>query len=206
MAQQQGQKAITAPVVMIKALIFHFPCQYPSHLTCHQYPNHPTCTLTCLPQFTCRPNFSHKMYLSLHHHPCPWTDLTTLILTTMFHYHLHRQYQPSLMMTGLSPDQLLLQGVSELILLSPDPHHQLLLQLLQETNTSRPYAGSLPTYSVYPFPCILLLEPPPVWMPMPPCYVLTLPLGRGSQLGLGPRDNRQEQNGLLDPGSGPKDR
>ena len=38
------------------------------------------------------------------------------------------------------------------------------------------------------------------------CYALTLPLGRGSQLGLGPRDNGQEQNGLPDPGSGPKDR
>ena len=38
------------------------------------------------------------------------------------------------------------------------------------------------------------------------CYALTLPLGRGSQLGLGPRDNRQERNGLPDPGSGPKDR
>ena len=33
------------------------------------------------------------------------------------------------------------------------------------------------------------------------CYTLTLPLGRGSQLGLGPRDNGQEWNGLLDPGS-----
>ena len=38
------------------------------------------------------------------------------------------------------------------------------------------------------------------------CYALTLPLGRGSQLGLGPRDNGQERNGLPDPGSGPKDR
>ena len=89
----------------------------------------------------------------------------------MFHYRLHRQYQPSLMMTGPSPDQLLLQGVPELTLLSPDPHHQLLLQLLQETSTSRPYAGSSPTYSVYPFPCILLLEPPPVWMPTPPAPI-----------------------------------
>ena len=89
----------------------------------------------------------------------------------MFHYHLHHQYQPSLMMTGPSPDQLLLQGVLELMLLSPDPHHQLLLQLLQETSTSRPYTASLPTYSVYPFPCILLLEPPPVWMPMPPAPI-----------------------------------
>ena len=89
----------------------------------------------------------------------------------MFHYRLHRQYQPSLMMTGPSPDQLLLQGVPELMLLSPDPHHQLLLQLLQETSTSRPYAASLPTYSVYPFPCILLLEPPPVWTPMPPAPI-----------------------------------
>ena len=89
----------------------------------------------------------------------------------MFHYRLHRQYQPSLMMTGPSPDQLLLQGVPELTLLPPDPHHQLLLQLLQETSTSRPYAGSLPTYSVYPFPCILLLEPPPVWTPMPPAPI-----------------------------------
>ena len=74
-------------------------------------------------------------------------------------------------MTGPSPDQLLLQGVPELMLLPPDPHHQLLLQLLQETSTSRPYAGSLPTYSVYPFPCILLLEPPPVWMPTPPAPI-----------------------------------
>ena len=72
------------------------------------------------------------------------------------------------MMTGPSPDQLLLQGVLELMLLSPDPHHQLLLQLLQETSTSRPYMASSPAYSVYPFPCILLLEPPPVWTPMPP--------------------------------------
>ena len=39
-----------------------------------------------------------------------------------------------------------------------------------------------------------------------PCYALTLPLGRGSQLGLGPRDNGQERNGLPDPGRGPKDR
>ena len=38
------------------------------------------------------------------------------------------------------------------------------------------------------------------------CYALTLPLGRGSQLGLGPRDNGQERNGLPDPGRGPKDR
>ena len=38
------------------------------------------------------------------------------------------------------------------------------------------------------------------------CYALTLPLGRGSQLGLGPRDNGQERNGLPDLGSGPKDR
>ena len=74
-------------------------------------------------------------------------------------------------MTGPSPDQLLLHGVPELMLLSPDPHHQLLSQLLQETNTSRPYAGNLPTYSVYPFPCILLLEPPPVWTPMPPAPI-----------------------------------
>ena len=57
------------------------------------------------------------------------------------------------------------------MLLSPDPHHQLLLQLLQETSTSRPYAASSPTYSVYPFPCILLLEPPPVWTPMPPAPI-----------------------------------
>ena len=85
----------------------------------------------------------------------------------MFHYCLHCQHQPSLMMTGLSPDQLLLQGVPEVMLLSPDLHHQLLLQLLQETSTSRPYVASLPTYLVYPFPCILLLEPPPVWMPTP---------------------------------------
>ena len=75
------------------------------------------------------------------------------------------------MMTGQSPDLLLLQGVPELMLLSPDPHHQLLLQLVQETSTSRPYEGSLPTYSVYPFPCILLLEPPPVWTPMPPAPI-----------------------------------
>ena len=75
------------------------------------------------------------------------------------------------MMTGPSPDQLLLQGVPELMLLSPDLHHQLLLQLLQETNTSRPYEGSLPTYLVYPFPCILLLKPPPVWTPMPPAPI-----------------------------------
>ena len=74
-------------------------------------------------------------------------------------------------MTGPSPDQLLLQGVPELMPLSSDPHHQLLLQLLQETNTSRPYEGSLPTYLVYPFPCILLLEPPPVWMLMPPAPI-----------------------------------
>ena len=73
-------------------------------------------------------------------------------------------------MTGPSPDPLLLQGVPEL-LLSPDPHHQLLLQLLQETSTSRPYVANLPTYSVYPFPCILLLEPPPVWTPMPPAPI-----------------------------------
>ena len=33
-----------------------------------------------------------------------------------------------------------------------------------------------------------------------------LPLGRGSQLRLGPRNNGQERNGLPDPGSGPKDR
>ena len=38
------------------------------------------------------------------------------------------------------------------------------------------------------------------------CYALTLPLGRGSQLGLGPRDNGQERSGLPDPGSGPKDK
>ena len=75
------------------------------------------------------------------------------------------------MMTGPSPDQLLLQGVLEVTLLPPDPHHQLLLQLLQETSTSRPCTGSLPTYSAYPFPCILLLEPPPVWMPMPPAPI-----------------------------------
>ena len=74
-------------------------------------------------------------------------------------------------MTGPSPDQQLLQGVPELMLLSPDLHHQLLLQLLQETSTSRPYTGSLPTYSAYPFPCILLLEPPPVWTPMPPAPI-----------------------------------
>ena len=98
-------------------------------------------------------------------------DLTTLTHTTMFHYRLHRQYQPSLMMTGPSPDQLLLQGVLELMLLSPDPHHQLLLQLLQETSTSRPYVASSLTYSVYPFPCILLLEPPPVWTLMPPAPI-----------------------------------
>ena len=98
-------------------------------------------------------------------------DPTTLTRTTMFHYHLHRQHQPSLMMTGQSPDLLLLQGVPELTLSPPDPHHQLLLQLLQETNTSRPYAVSLPAYSAYPFPCILLLEPPPVWMPMPPAPI-----------------------------------
>ena len=89
----------------------------------------------------------------------------------MFHYRLHRQYQPSLMMTGPSPDQLLLQGVPELTLLPPEPHHQLLLQLLQEVSTSRPYAASSPTYLVYPFPCILLLEPPPVWTPMPPAPI-----------------------------------
>ena len=98
-------------------------------------------------------------------------DLTTLTHTTMFHYCLHRQYQPSLMMTGPSPDQLLLQGVPELTLLPPDLHHQLLLQLLQETSTSRPYMASSPTYSVYPFPCILLLKPPPVWTPMPPAPI-----------------------------------
>ena len=98
-------------------------------------------------------------------------DLTTLPHTTMFHYRLHHQHQPSLMMTGPSPDQLLLQGVPELTLLPPDPHHQLLLSLLQETSTLRPYAGSLPTYSVYTFPCILLLEPPPVWTPMPPAPI-----------------------------------
>ena len=40
----------------------------------------------------------------------------------------------------------------------------------------------------------------------PLCYALTLPLGRGSQLGLGPRNNGQERNGLTDPGSGLKDR
>ena len=38
------------------------------------------------------------------------------------------------------------------------------------------------------------------------CYALTLPLGKGSQLGLGPRNNGQERNGLPDPGRGPKDR
>ena len=75
------------------------------------------------------------------------------------------------MITGPSPDQLLLQGVPELTLLPPDPHHQLLLQLLQETSTSRPYAANLLTYSAYPFPCILLLEPPPVWTPMPPAPI-----------------------------------
>ena len=75
------------------------------------------------------------------------------------------------MMTGPSPDQLLLKGVPELMLLSPDPHHQLLLQLLQETSTSRPYMASSPTYLVYPFPCILFLEPPPVWTPMPPAPI-----------------------------------
>ena len=74
-------------------------------------------------------------------------------------------------MTGPSPDQLLLQGVPELTLLSPDLHHRLLLQLLQETSTSRPYPASSPTYSVYLFPCILLLEPPPVWTPMPPAPI-----------------------------------
>ena len=52
---------------MIKALIFHFPYQYPSHLTCHQYPSH----LTCLLQFMRRPNPSHKIYLFLHRRPCP---------------------------------------------------------------------------------------------------------------------------------------
>ena len=74
-------------------------------------------------------------------------------------------------MTGPSPDQLLLQRVPEVMLLSSDPHHQLLSQVLQEINTSRPYMASLPTYSAYPFPCILLLEPPPVWMPMPPALI-----------------------------------
>ena len=98
-------------------------------------------------------------------------DLTTLTRTTMFHYRLHRQHQPSLKMTGPSPDQLLLQGVPELMLLSPDPHHQLLSQVLREVNTSRPYVASLPTYLEYPFPCILLLEPPPVWTPMPPAPI-----------------------------------
>ena len=44
------------------------------------------------------------------------------------------------------------------------------------------------------------------WRALVVCYALTLPLGRGSQLGLGPRDNGQERNGLPDPGSGPKDR
>ena len=56
--------------VMIKALIFRFPLPYPSHLTCHQYPSHLTCTLTCLPQFTHRPNSSHRMYPFPHCHPC----------------------------------------------------------------------------------------------------------------------------------------
>ena len=98
-------------------------------------------------------------------------DLTTLTHTTMFHYRLHRQYQPSLMMTGPSSDQQLLQGVPELMLLSPDPHHQLLSQLLQETSTSRPCVANLPIYSAYPFPCILLLEPPPVWTPTPPAPI-----------------------------------
>ena len=74
-------------------------------------------------------------------------------------------------MTGQSPDQLLLQGVLEVMLLSPDPHHQLLLQLLQETIILKPYAASLLTYSVYPFPYILLIEPPPVWAPMPPAPI-----------------------------------
>ena len=86
----------------------------------------------------------------------------------MFHYYLHCQHQSSLMMTGPSPDQLLLQEVLEVMLLSSDLHHQLLLQVLQEVNTSRPYKASLPTYLVYSFPCILLLEPPPVWMPILP--------------------------------------
>ena len=98
-------------------------------------------------------------------------DLTTLTHTTMFHYRLHRQYQPSLIMTGLSPDLLRLQEVPEVLLLSPDPHHQLLSQVLREVNTLRPYKASLPTYSAYPFPCILLLEPPLVWTPMPPAPI-----------------------------------
>ena len=58
-------------LVMIKALIFHFPCHHPSHLTCRQYPSHLTCTPMCPPQFTCRPNLSHRIYPSLHRHPCP---------------------------------------------------------------------------------------------------------------------------------------
>ena len=54
------------------------------------------------------------------------------------------------------------------MLLPLNPHHQLLSQVLQEVNILRPYKASLLIYLVYPFPCILLLEPPPVWMPIPP--------------------------------------
>ena len=73
-ARASGEREVLRPhlaTVMIKAPIFHFPYQYPSHLTCHQYPSHLTCTLTCLPQFMRRPNFSHKIYLSLHRRLCP---------------------------------------------------------------------------------------------------------------------------------------
>ena len=47
-----------------------------------------------------------------------------------------------------------------------DPHRQLLQQLLDKTNTMQLFETRSMGYSEYPFPPVLLLDPPPVWTPI----------------------------------------
>jgi hypothetical protein len=65
------------------------------------------------------------------------------------------------------------------------PHHHLLLQLLADTSTTPPSETHLPISWEYPFPCALLVDPPPIWMsiPLTPC---------GCKSGEALPENRQE--------------
>ena len=50
----------------------------------------------------------------------------------------------------------------------PNLHHRLLRSVLQQVKTWSPYVDSSPCSLMYPFPSMLLLDPPPVWMVLKP--------------------------------------
>ena len=64
--------------------------------------------------------------------------------SSMFHYHLNQWRSTQ----------------------SLDPHHQLLIQVLAEVNAYSSYEDSLESCLEYPFPHLILVNPPPVWVPV----------------------------------------